>query len=92
MRCMQKHQINIYISAHAFGRWRTRVDSKAKRGQVLGIIRARIASALKRGVRTNKQGALELEVKPGAFAVCYPSQMGGWVIATVITRDDREVG
>ncbi|MDW7673194.1 MAG: hypothetical protein SCK28_01535 [Bacillota bacterium] len=87
-----KHKGSIYISTHAFGRWRTRVDAKAKRPQVLGMIKGRIAAELKKGARINKRGSLELEVRPGIFAVCYPSQMGGWEIATVITRDESEAG
>ena len=32
----------------------------------------------------NRNGALEIEVRPGVWAICYPSLWGGWVVATII--------
>lgn len=73
----------VRLSDHAFERWKLRV-APAKRASVADRIRRRIAAELKMGAEVNRNGALEVEIRPGVWAVCYPSLMGGWVVATII--------
>lgn len=75
---------NVKLSSHAFERWKLRVSSQAKRKDVALKIRRRIATELKNGAEVNQNGALEIEVRLGVWAVCYPSLMGGWEVATII--------
>ena len=89
---MRKHGVRVYVSTHAFGRWRTRVDPKASKTKVASTIKDRIRTELRKGAQINKRGALELEVKHGIFAICYPSPMGGWEVATVIKEVEKEAG
>ncbi len=73
----------VRLSDHAFERWKLRV-APAKRASVADRIRRRIAAELKLGAEVNRNGALEVEIRRGIWAICYPSFMGGWVVATII--------
>ncbi len=79
----------VRLSDHAFQRWKLRVGPASK-NSVADRIRRRIAAELKNGAEVNKNGALEIEVRPGVWAVCYPSLMGGWVVATIIREGWEE--
>ena len=69
----------VRLSDHAFERWKLRVAASAKRASVADRIRRRIAAELKNGAEVNKNGALEVEIRRGIWAICYPSFMGaGW--------------
>lgn len=74
----------VRLSDHAYERWGLRVGGNAKRTSVAARIGHRIAAELKMGAETNRNGALEIEVRRGIWAICYPSFMGGWVVATII--------
>ncbi len=74
----------VRLSDHAFERWKLRVAASAKQTSVAARIRRRIAAELKLGAEVNRNGALEVEIRPGIWAICYPSLWGGWVVATII--------
>ena len=74
----------VRLSDHAYERWGLRVGGNAKRTSVAARIRRRIAVELKLGAEVNRNGALEVEIRRGIWAICYPSFMGGWVVATII--------
>lgn len=83
----------VRLSDHAYERWELRVApgvAPAKRASVADRIRRRIAAELKNGAEVNKNGALEIEVRPGVWAICYPSLWGGWVVATIIREGWEE--
>ena len=80
----------IRLSGHAYQRWRLRAGGKATRGSVAAKIRGRIATELRLGAEVNRSGGLEIEVRPGVWAICYPSFMGGWVVATIIREGWEE--
>ena len=80
----RKRAGTIYLSDHAYRRWQLRVGGKAKKSKIRADIRHRLMSELKLGADVNKNGGLEIEVRPGIWAICYPSLMGGWVVATII--------
>lgn len=89
----------VYLSDHAYQRWQLRVEGGAKglkRVEVAGKIRGRIATELKVGAEVSRDGALEIEimpkVMPGVWAICYPSLMGGWVVATIIREGQLSAG
>ncbi len=75
---------NVRLSGHAYERWGLRVGGNAKRASIATKIKARIATELKLGAEVNRNGALEVEIRPGVWAICYPSLMGGWEVATII--------
>ena len=79
----------VRLSDHAYERWKLRVGPASK-NSVADRIRVRIAAELKNGAEVNRNGALEIEVRPGVWAVCYPSFMGGWVVATIIREGWNE--
>ncbi len=79
----------VRLSDHAYERWKLRV-APAKRASVADRIRRRIAAELKLGAETNRNGALEVEIRRGIWAICYPSFMGGWVVATIIREGWEE--
>lgn len=81
----------VRLSAHAFERWKLRVGP-AKRASIATKIKARIAVELKLGAEVNQSGALEIKVMPGVWAICYPSLMGGWVVATIIREGWEDMG
>ncbi len=74
----------VRLSDHAYERWGLRVGGNAKRASVADRIRRRIAAELKLGAEVNRNGALEVEIRPGIWAICDPSLWGGWVVATII--------
>ena len=74
----------VRLSDHAYERWKLRVAASAKQTSVAARIRRRIAAELKNGAEVNRNGALEIKVMPGVWAICYPSFMGGWEVATII--------
>ena len=74
----------VRLSDHAYERWKLRVAASAKRTSVAARIRRRIAAELKLGAEVSRNGALEVEIRRGIWAICYPSFMGGWVVATII--------
>jgi hypothetical protein len=74
----------VKLSGHAFERWKMRVSSQAKRKEVVLKIRRRIATELKNGAEVNRHGALEIEIRPKIWAICFPSLLGGWEVATII--------
>ena len=81
---------NVTLSKHALHRWRLRVNPKARVASICGRLKNRIASELKKGAEVNSRGALEIEVVPGVWAICYPSLMGGWEVATIIKEGWEE--
>jgi len=79
----------VRLSDHAYERWKLRVGPASK-NSVANRIRRRIASELKLGAEVNRNGALEIKVRPGVWAICYPSLMGGWEVATIIREGWEE--
>ncbi len=87
---MKRRRGPVRLSDHAFHRWKLRVNGKTKRTKIATKIRARIATELRLGAEVSREGALEIEVRPGIWAICYPSLMGGWVVATIIREGWEE--
>ncbi len=87
---MRRKRGPVRLSDHAYERWKLRVGP-ASRNSVADRIRRRIAAELKMGAEVNRNGALEIEVVPGIWAICYPSLTGGWEIATVIKAEPQEL-
>ncbi len=75
---------NVKLSTHAYERWQQRVARRTKRKDIVLKIRRRIAVELRAGAKVNNDGSLWIEIQPGVWAICYPSLMGGWVVATII--------
>ncbi len=73
----------VRLTLHAIGRWQTRVDPDTDPGAVQALIKRRLATDLRRGARVNARGAIEVEVRPGVWAVCVPSLIGGWDVVTI---------
>lgn len=76
-------KVQVRLTRHAIRRWRLRVDADANPNAVQALIKHRLATELRRGARVNGRGAIELEVRPGVWAVCMPSPWGGWDVVTI---------
>jgi len=90
MNVKRKRAGNVRLSDHAYERWKLRVSSYARKSEVANRIKARIAAELKNGAEVNQNGALEIKIMPGVWAICYPSFMGGWEVATIIKEGWKE--
>lgn len=78
-----RQQISVRFHPHALDRLKQRFPGIRKEW-LRGRLRQRIPSELRKGAEVNKSGGLEIEVEPGMWAVCFPSLMGGWEVATII--------
>ena len=80
----RKIRSDLVLKYHAMERWWERVNPFAKQSYIRKLIKHRLDTELRKGAKVNSRGALEVEIKPGVWAICYPSLMGGWVVATII--------
>lgn len=80
----RKIRSDLVLKYHAMERWWERVNPFAKQSYIRKLIKHRLDTELRKGAKVNSRGALEVEIKPGVWAICYPSFMGGWEVATII--------
>jgi len=73
----------VFVSSHALRQWRKRVNPRESVEQIIRVVRGRLTSQMRVGLKVNSRGAFELELRPGITAI-----MGldgrGWVVITVI--------
>lgn len=76
----------IVISEHARIRLRERAENRISKRE----IERRLENTLRLGVKPGPDLAVRVYMPDGYCAVCYPSQFGGWVVATVLSPEMRE--
>lgn len=80
---------HVRLSRHAQMRLEERVTLDR---DIRHEIRRRLLGALRIGVVPGRDLAVNVRLGDGSTAVCYPSQMGGWIVATILTPEMRVEG
>ena len=73
--------LQVYITDHAWRRWRERVGP-GKRKDIRRRVKRRLATQLRMGLEACDREAFELEIFPGVLAVMMIDRAGFWVVKT----------
>lgn len=74
----------VVITSHAYEQWQERVG-KASMGKVRTVVMHGLYHAMALGIKANKRGAFEVEIKRNLIAVVVPGS-GCWVVVTFIAK------
>ena len=80
---------DVRLTLHATERIRERLPG-IKLSLVCGRLKQRIRTELRKGIPVNPYGCVEIEIRPGIWAVCAPSLMGGYEVITIIAEESEE--
>ncbi len=85
---MSKRSGDIHFSGHSVRRLRERLPG-IRLVSIKGRLKRRISTELKKGIRPNRLGCIEIEISPTVWAVCAPSYLGGFEVITIIVVEDE---
>lgn len=85
---MSKRGGDIHFSGHSVKRLRERLPG-IRLVSIKGRLKRRIGTELRKGIRPNHLGCIEIEISPTVWAVCAPSYLGGFEVITIIVVEDE---